>query len=372
MKKLIALILAVALVFSLATASLATVQVNIAVADSGPLIFYTPYVYDDEGALIKATALYSTGGIPHGETVYYPLRGMLTDESAIGPGDGAALVYESDAVKGLKLKTSWSTGSSLVKSVELVKKKLGGALRTELGISGTSRGYAYFIAVTFKPAASTGVGYVSGAISAGKSASGNAPKLSHDANRAELDIEVAYERAEPGDPVTKTVKWFDAGYSFDDDDETEFILVDDDIGYFTVSTVGQGDLLLSVSTAYDSAVAARYPDANLDFITGNGGSFNRTGVMTIFADEDSYLYQLNSAGVLSEVNADYDEYEGAFTFKTRVLGSYVISDVELDTSPRYDDIDDDTDDGTDAGGAITVLPDADGTVHVNPATGARL
>ena len=48
-------------------------------------------------------------------------------------------------------------------------------------------------------------------------------------------------------------------------------------------------------------------------------------------DYEQYLYQINSDGTLSEVpGAEYDEYDGGFYFNTRVLGSYVISDMELE------------------------------------------
>ena len=82
-------------------------------------------------------------------------------------------------------------------------------------------------------------------------------------------------------------------------------------------------------------------------------------------DEDYdnyYLYQINSDGSLSEVaNAEYDDADEGFYFKTRTLGSYVVSDMELDTSATESS--DESDD-------IVVTP-VDPVTPVNPGTGAR-
>ncbi|MBQ2752098.1 MAG: hypothetical protein IJF25_05925, partial [Oscillospiraceae bacterium] len=95
------------------------------------------------------------------------------------------------------------------------------------------------------------------------------------------------------------------------------------------NTNGQGKILLSATSDFDSDVALIYPNANLDFFYGNGASFNRIGTLYLAADPDSYLYQLKDDGRLVAVNAEYDEYDENFVIKTRTLGKYVISDVEL-------------------------------------------
>ena len=78
--------------------------------------------------------------------------------------------------------------------------------------------------------------------------------------------------------------------------------------------------------------------------------------------DDYYLYQINSDGSLSEVpNAEYDDADEGFYFKTRTLGSYVVSDMELDTSATESS--DESDD-------IVVTP-VDPVTPVNPGTGAR-
>ncbi len=99
--------------------------------------------------------------------------------------------------------------------------------------------------------------------------------------------------------------------------------------YFDVDVTGQSKILLYYDEKYNSTVAAVYPSANLDFVIFNGASFNKTGELTLLADEGSYLYALNADGSLSKIKAEYDEYEEAFKVTTRTLGKYVISDTEL-------------------------------------------
>jgi hypothetical protein len=96
-----------------------------------------------------------------------------------------------------------------------------------------------------------------------------------------------------------------------------------------VNVTGQGKLLLYYDEKFNASVAAAYPYANLDFVNFNGASFNRTGTLSILAEEGSYLYALNADGSLSKISAEYDEYEEAFKISTRTLGKYVISDTEL-------------------------------------------
>ena len=67
-----------------------------------------------------------------------------------------------------------------------------------------------------------------------------------------------------------------------------------------------------------------------DFITFKGEpSFNKNGTLYIYADKDSFLYQVVD-GELKAVDAEYDEDYEAWEFKTRKLTAYAISDVELD------------------------------------------
>ena len=113
-----------------------------------------------------------------------------------------------------------------------------------------------------------------------------------------------------------------------------------DEAMFTVDATGQGRLNLIWNTDFNKEFAADYDYANIDFLTFVGEpSFNKTGVMYIYAPEDSFIYEVTEDGAKA-INATWDEDYEAWTFRTRTLGSYAISDVELDEKTVTDDKDD--------------------------------
>ncbi|MEG1870342.1 MAG: hypothetical protein RR205_05795, partial [Oscillospiraceae bacterium] len=79
-------------------------------------------------------------------------------------------------------------------------------------------------------------------------------------------------------------------------------------------------------------------------------------------DTEYYLYAVAEDGTLTEVAAKTNDDGDAFEFKTRTLGSYVVSDVEL-SSEKADDT---TTDGTTPEEEQIVTPDG---VKPNPGTG---
>ena len=114
----------------------------------------------------------------------------------------------------------------------------------------------------------------------------------------------------------------------------------EDVAMFTVNATGQGKLNLMWNTDFDSEIAALDKSANMDFITFEGEpSFNKNGTMYIYADADTFLYQVVD-GKLAAVDAEYDEDYEAWTFKTRSLGEYVISDKEIDLDAVNTEVDD--------------------------------
>ena len=89
-----------------------------------------------------------------------------------------------------------------------------------------------------------------------------------------------------------------------------------------------------------------YDYANIDFINFvKTPSFNKNGIVYIYADEDAYIYEVTADGAKEIKGLKWDEDYEAWTFKTRKLESYVISDVELDEKTVTEDKDDTTDDG---------------------------
>ncbi len=122
--------------------------------------------------------------------------------------------------------------------------------------------------------------------------------------------------------------------------------------YFTfeVDVTGQSKLNLKNNQDFDKEFAAMYEYANIDFITfEKKPTFNKNGVAYIYADEDAFIYEVTADGAKEITGLKWDEDYEAWTFKTRTLTSYAISDVELDektvTEDKTDDESSKTDDG---------------------------
>ena len=97
-------------------------------------------------------------------------------------------------------------------------------------------------------------------------------------------------------------------------------------GTFTVDVSGQGKNLLNYNTAADEALCAANPDAAVWFLNFNGVRFNRTGEFLYEADGLNYAYQIMADGSLKLLGEFED---GEVSFKTRTLGRYAFSDIEL-------------------------------------------
>ena len=226
--------------------------------------------------------------------------------------------------------------------------------------------YYYMVAITVEDSSSTSDADIIGTLTLSKSKKPKADDIDFDV-AINVDWEQSYRKTEDltitgdYDPIYSETYY---ALKFDCDEEVELGFNDDST--FTVDVSGQPKTLLYFDTDFNSSIAAKYPLAELNFWNGNGAKFNRTGEMFLsIGDEDYddyYLYQINSDGSLSEVpNAEYDDADEGFYFKTRTLGSYVVSDMELDTSATESS--DESDD-------IVVTP-VDPVTPVNPGTGAR-
>ena len=89
-----------------------------------------------------------------------------------------------------------------------------------------------------------------------------------------------------------------------------------------------------------------YDYANIDFVTfEKAPSFNKNGQVWIYADEDAYIYEVTADGAKEIKGLKWDEDYEAWTFKTRTLKSYAISDVELDEKTVTEDDSSSTTDG---------------------------
>lgn len=252
-------------------------------------------------------------------------------------------VHESEAVKSIKVKQDWSLNGKAVEGAEIQKKKATLS-------SGLEQNYIYFLSVKLKDSDSVKQTDISGVISLRKSGD-----FDYEDVNVNVDLTVGYPVASDS-VITEDIQIFSEGNGFSSDAEDELRFEADDNSFFTVNTIGQGKLLLAMDCKFDSEIAARFPTANLDFFNGNGASFNKIGVLTLSADKDSFIYRVNKDNSLTKVNAEYDEYEEAYTIRTRTLDRFVISDVELKNTGSVDN-------GSDNG--------SNGGVS-NPNTGAAL
>ena len=99
---------------------------------------------------------------------------------------------------------------------------------------------------------------------------------------------------------------------------------------FEVDVTGQGKLNLAWNTDFNKEFGEMYDYANIDFLTFEyTPSFNKTGTFYIYASEDAFIYEVTADGAKEIKGLAWDEDYEAWTFKTRTLKSYAISDVEL-------------------------------------------
>ena len=402
MKKFLAMLLAVSMVASMSAVSFAVSGSSRTLSGTPdkttPADAYASMIKDgkyddDDGYPIDTTLIGPFGynsddknltidSVEYGKTAYFLLTEYYLDS---GDDEQTRLVTQSESTDKLKVKGDWEEGKSLVDGMAITKKKVNSFgtyddlddkdnftedkdftsdMVNDYGF--VSGKYYYMVAITVEDSSSTSDADIIGTLTLSKSKKPKADDIDFDV-AINVDWEQSYRKTEDltitgdYDPIYSETYY---ALKFDCDEEVELGFNDDST--FTVDVSGQPKTLLYFDTDFNSSIAAKYPLAELNFWNGNGAKFNRTGEMFLsIGDEDYddyYLYQINSDGSLSEVpNAEYDDADEGFYFKTRTPGSYVVSDMELDTSATESS--DESDD-------IVVTP-VDPVTPVNPGTGAR-
>ena len=200
--------------------------------------------------------------------------------------------------------------------------------------------YRYAVVVTMPETDGNKVLDLAGTISIGTSKSA-AEKYSY--SKFDLVVSYAPNGVDKNEPIN--VEKYDGGVLTDDigivkfDKEAGEIDIEfgDDTALFTVDVTGQGNLNLAWNVDFNKEFAGMYDYANIDFVNFEGKpSFNKTGTLYIYADEDSFIYEVTEDGAKA-IKAEWDEDYEAWTFKTRTLKSYAISDVELDEKTVTED-----------------------------------
>jgi len=272
-------------------------------------------------------------------------------------------VYETSAVKNIKIKKDWDEGKSYVSTVEIAKKKY-----EPCNYSGSQK-YAYFVAITIKKSStsSTSTKELSGTINLKKSGDYG---FDYDDMELDVSLELGCEDTENELTIPKIPEIFSEGSGFDGDGLEQFDFEADDSSWFEVNTSGQKDITLGLDTDYDDDIAEQYPGADLEFWNGNGAKFNRTGTLHLYSEDGKYVYGINSDGELYNIESTYESSDECFEIKTRVLGRYVVSNRALNVTNGSDVIS-----VVDSTGKVTQVSAADAnvgnaTVINNPATGA--
>lgn len=204
-------------------------------------------------------------------------------------------------------------------------------------VTNTQPQYEYWVKITTKDSATTKDIDVVGSIWVGTSKT--SAKKEKDGSEDKFRADFTLTNSDPGnnnydkatdyvsvEPGTRAV------VSFADDASDEFEVEFGDDARFVFNARGQSKLNLAYNTKYNKDFAYDYDDANIDFLTFEGEpTTNRTGTLYIYADEDSYIYEVTSKGAKKINGAYYDDDEEAWVIRTRNLTSYAISDKKLKT-----------------------------------------
>jgi len=330
MKKVFALVLAVAMVMSLSAVAFAKgVEINDGVAD----VDTTARRYAaDSNKMIPDV-------IQYGKAAYFAILDVEGN-----------LITRHEIVDGLKVKVEYEMGKELVADagVSVVKKYVENASTI---VEGAEPGYYYFVEIKTVAKETTSDADIIATLELNKSKKGDDEGKNYKVKDLEIDIEVnvGYENSYYdwytdsgvelyvyGDTVGDNTELEPETYyllKYDYDDETEFTFgafADQNEGTFTVDVSGQGKNLLYYDTKLDDGIADANPDAKIFALNFNNTKFNRTGEFMYEGEDFEYAYQLMADGSL-KLLGEFDGEE--ITFKTRVLGSYLFSDVELVAAP---------------------------------------
>ena len=294
--------------------------VSVAFADDEPVIYVSDsskiYVYDSsEGKNIEVTAEELNDHVASEAKIYIELLGEENDDKSTINTYNA---YFTSKVGTLK------DGPN----IEYVK----------VYDTGDSNGkYIYCVSLQV-PAVSTKSYDLAGEIAVAKTTT--AAKNLEDAYVFDLSTEVKYAAQEDVGADGSILVSEDEGYllSFSDDADYVDIEIGTDLALFSVDVSGQSDVNMLFSTKYNADFAAMYDYANIDFLSFTKSPvFNKIGDLYIYADEDTYIYEVTEDGAKEISGAEYDEDYGAWHIRTRSLTSYAISDVELDTTTDTSD-----------------------------------
>ena len=248
-----------------------------------------------------------------------------------GRKDGTKWISEFDA----RAKAEKQVESDFAASTVKVNSKQ---------ITSTDYRLTYWVRIDTEKSANTKENEVVGRIYVTPKSSLNSAKKDKSGLTDYIDIDVNLTNRDVGNDDFEDVDsdaYIEPGQravlSFADDADDVVIEFGDD-AWYEFNARGQGRVNFAYNTNFDRDFAYDYDHANIDFINFVAEpTTNKTGTLYIYADEDSYIYEVTSKGAKKINGAYYDDDEGAWVIRTRHLTSYAISDRRLKTIDQMED-----------------------------------
>ena len=334
MKKILALTLAAVMAAGMSTVAFAADEFPLFVTNGGPSA--SSYVYVDENDDGKFAGDEKAIPFSNGESVAIDkIGGGKKVAIPLVMSEDGRLATDKDDVKGYKVKTEWSVGDLDDKAtIELVK---------------FNNEYVYAVTFTMPEAADTKDSDLAGDVSVYKSTSDLRDDTLTDNITLHFGATYGYGESyleDVDDDMTDVEIVIFKDEATGDGLEGEYSMNFGDLMEFEVDVTGQGKLNLKNSQDFNKEFAAMYDYANIDFITfEKEPTFNKIGRAYIYAPEDAFIYEVTADGAKEINGLEWDEDYEAWTFRTRTLSAYAISDVELDEKTVTEDKDDTTTDG---------------------------
>ena len=324
MKKVIALLLAAFMLLSFCTVIFAASDKKAAVLAEAD----GPYFYADKKAVSQTL-------FEFGQTVYI----LLFDK------DGDVLTEEK-SVGGLSLSAEWDCGGDYVGDVTFEKlsiNKINGADFYER---------MYVIAIETDGSSAENIDVSGRVYVKGRSGTEGTSSEKTVDGYCEIEFTLGYDKGTVyNDSLTVYEEDGTMAFDFTDIEDEDYVIYFDGFGEMVVDVTQDKVVLLAADDDTISEIDREYRGADISYVSLKG-TFRRKGEVSIYSEEGGYIYEVVN-GSLREMNAEYDDFLEAFVFTAKRLGTYAISDTELEIT----------------GGDATVVTNTSIAIE-NPMTGA--
>ena len=339
MRKALSLVLAVVMVLGMATVAFAANSKEpLTLSETG----WSTKPTDDSKEIGSTTQ--------YGKTIFIPIIVTATgNQLELVRG---ATSEESEAVKdivdGIRVKVSYDMGKEFVAGTPtVVSKKTDG-----------QDNYQYYLAIE--------------TVDAPEETDENDVIMYVTLNSESKDLPVTFSLKNPGvsiDSDFDVTAEEDTVWNFDDVDDVIEINFDEVYALFTVNAKGESEKPLYFDYEVNQAVLDANPTANIDFLRfRDNPRFYKTGTLAITCDADAFVYEITEDNEVVALQGEYNKETEMFEFRTRTLGYYAISDVELvdGAAPVVDG-----DDVIDEVPSASEAPTTDDGTKGNPDTGVN-